>query len=268
MIRVFPSRTKWTPTDEMVFIGDPPLFRPADKTMPVYVSATFTWQKEEAIRLAKAWRQYYDNVQLGGPAFGDPGGEFTPGRFLKEGCTITSRGCPKRCPWCFVPGREGQIRELTIRPGWIVQDNNLLACSEGHIQAVFDMLREQKRGIFFNGGLDKDYLRPWHMGLLDSIKIGELWLSCDSPSGMKRLRVVANILSAIPMKKRRCYVMVGHNGETLSEAEGRLESVLALGFMPFCQLYQTEPQKIYPREWKLLQRKWARPAAYMSVKKT
>jgi hypothetical protein len=25
MIRVFPRRTKWTPTDELAFVGDPPL---------------------------------------------------------------------------------------------------------------------------------------------------------------------------------------------------------------------------------------------------
>lgn len=263
MIRVFPSRNKWTPTDELTFIGDPPLFRP-DKTTPVYVSVTFTQEKAEGERLAKAWGQYYENVQLGGPAFGDPGGEFIPGRFLKEGCTITSRGCPKRCPWCFVPKREGGIRELSIKPGWIVQDNNLLACSESHIRAVFDMLKEQNRGIFFNGGLDKDYLHDWHMKLLDSIKIGEVWLSCDGPAEMKPFAVAAKILSGLPMKKRRCYVMVGHNGETLIEAERRLETVLELGFMPFCQLYRAESPKIYSPEWRRLQRKWARPAAYMS----
>jgi hypothetical protein len=87
--------------------------------------------------------------------------KFTPGMFLKEGCTITSRGCPKKCGWCSVPKREGAIRELAIKPGWIVQDNNLLACSERHLRAVFAMLQEEDRAIFFNGGLDKHFLKDW-----------------------------------------------------------------------------------------------------------
>lgn len=95
MIRVFPYRNKWTPDDELVFIGDPPLFRPEDRTIPVRISVTFTWHRPEAERIKIAWSQFYEDVQIGGPAYNDPGHEFVPGRFLKAGCTITSRGCPK-----------------------------------------------------------------------------------------------------------------------------------------------------------------------------
>lgn len=41
LIRVFPRRTKWTPTDSYAFVGDPPMMRPeADE---VHVSCVFTW---------------------------------------------------------------------------------------------------------------------------------------------------------------------------------------------------------------------------------
>ena len=165
LIRVFPERTKWTPSDALAFVGDPPLpaFRPAATASPVHVSATFTWQRPEAERLREAWAEHYVNVEVGGPAFDDPGAAFVPGRYVKLGVSITSRGCPKRCPWCFVPKREGQIRELEIQPGWILQDNNLLGCSRGHVEQVFDMLREQRRGCVFAGGLDATLLRPWHV---------------------------------------------------------------------------------------------------------
>ena len=99
MIRVFPHRTKWTPDDEFAFIGSPPLYREGalgDRKMSVCISATFTWHKPMAERLAEEWRQHYDDVKIGGPAYNDAGGEFTPGLFLKKGCTITSRGCPKK----------------------------------------------------------------------------------------------------------------------------------------------------------------------------
>jgi hypothetical protein len=264
-IRVFPARTNWTPTDALAFVGNPPLpdFRPSDPNTPVLVSVTFTWHKQEGERLASAWSQYYSNVQLGGPAYNDTGDEFTPGMFLKRGCTITSRGCPKRCGWCVVPTREGGIRELEIKSGWIVQDNNLLACSDGHIRRVFEMLQSQNRKIFFNGGLDKHYLRDWHRPLFDSISVGELWFACDTMADVPALEKAAKILDGIPLRKRRCYTMIGYEGETLADAQRRIERVFELGFMPFCQLYQPDERKTYSLEWRNLKQKWSRVAAYM-----
>lgn len=264
MIRVFPHRTKWTPTDAMAFVGSPLLFAVQDRKTPVRISVTFTWHKAAAENLKAEWSRLYDDVQVGGPAYNDAGGEFTPGLFLKEGCTITSRGCPKKCGWCVVPQNEGQIRELTIQPGWIVQDNNLLACSRPHTERVFEMLRKQERRIYFNGGLDKHFLKDWHRPLFDSIPIGELWFACDTQHDLPWLERAAKILDGIPLHKRRCYTMIGYDDETLKDAETRCERVLALGFMPFCQLFQSETLKEYPKEWKAVHRKWARPAAYLS----
>src|SRR3989304_4990989 len=92
VIRVFPRKTNWTPTDELAFVGDPSLFRPSDD-LPVRVSVTFTWDIKEGQRLFRALSDNYSDVQIGGPAFGDPGDEFEPGRYIKQGVTITSRGC-------------------------------------------------------------------------------------------------------------------------------------------------------------------------------
>jgi hypothetical protein len=262
VIRVFPSRTQWTPTDDLAFVGEPPLFRPMDRAIPVRVSVTFTWHKKEAERLRGAWSAHYDDVQIGGPAYGDPGGEFTPGQFLKKGCTVTRRGCVKQCPWCVE--RTRPLREIAIKPGWIVQDSNLLACSEPHIRAVFDMLRGQKRRIYFNGGLDKHFLKDWHRELFDSISIGELWFACDVTSDLPWLERAAKILDGIPLRKRRCYTMIGYDDETLADAERRIERVFELDFMPFCQLYRNdEDPREYSDEWRALRRKWSRPAAYM-----
>lgn len=261
MIRVFPFRTKWTPDDELSFVGDPPLFRPEDRSTPVRVSVTFTWHRAEAERIARSWSALYDDVRIGGPAYGDPGGEFTPGRFLKKGCTITSRGCVKKCGWCVE--RFNPQRLIGIKPGWIVQDSNLLACPEAHVRAVFEMLRSQGRAIYFNGGLDKHFLKDWHRELFDSVRIGELWFACDVSSDLPWLERAAGILDGIPVEKRRCYTMIGYDAETLGESEKRLERVFELGFLPFCQLYRPDQgSKEYSTEWRALARKWSRPAAY------
>jgi hypothetical protein len=240
LIRVFPERNKWTPVDDLAFVGHPPFeqFRPVDPNTPVHVSVTFTWHRKLARELAEAWKVYYKRVSIGGPAYDDKGGEFVPGRYLKIGSTITSRGCPKKCGWCKVPFSEGELREMPIKPGWIVQDNNLLACSESHLHKVFEMLRGQKRNIFFNGGLDKDFLKPRHRELFDSIPIGELWFACDRGKDYERLDRIRPILADIPQRKLRCYTMIGYDEETLIEAEKRIEKVFMLGFLPFSQLYQ------------------------------
>jgi len=56
--------------------------------------------------------------------------------------------------------------------------------------------------------------------------------------------------------------MIGYDGESLLEAESRVEKVYELGFLPFSQLYQSEIRNPYTKEWRILNRKWSRPAAY------
>ena len=266
MIRVLASKTKWTPTDDLSFYTNPPLFvRNWKKNTPIWVSATFTWDIETAYSLARAWSLHFDNVQVGGPAFGDPGGEFVPGRFIKEGVTFTSRGCPKQCSYCLVPQREGKIRELEIQTGHIVQDNNLLACSRGHIEKVFEMLAVQRRGAQFKGGLDIDYLKAWNVDLLKKIKVSELWVACDRPEDLKRLDKAADLLGDFSIKKRHCYVLVGMDGENQEQAQSRCEAVLAKGFLPYAQLYRDEKASKKRGDWRNFCYFWSKPGLYRKI---
>ena len=267
MIRVFPRKTKWTPIDDLAFVGEPPLpfFRPDNRKLPVMVSCAFTWDLPEAKRLRLSWGRFYDDVQLGGPACNNPGDRFTSGQFIKEGVTITSRGCPKRCPWCFVWRREGEIRTLPIVPGHIVEDNNILACPRWHIEAVFDMLTRERK-VVFAGGLDTSLLRDWHRKLFETIRYDELWFACDTRMSESDLIQAAAICDGISIEKLRCYVMIGFGGESLFDACARLEWVYSMGFLPFAQLYRGEQSVVYSPEWKKLARKWSQPAAYRARK--
>ena len=253
--------------DDLAFVGDPGLFRPAEQ--PVFISCTFTWDIYEAERLFHSWSRFYSDVRLGGPAFGDRGGDFTPGRFLKPGVTITSRGCPKSCPWCMVPAREGGIREVPIRDGWDVQDNNLLACSFDHVRKVFEMLAGQRHPVFFHGGLDSEFLTEKHVGLLDSIRVGEMWFACDSIGAEYNTEKAAEFLSHYPRYKKRCYVLVGFNGETVAQAEKRLFKVWDLGFLPFAMPYRSDAAKkeFYGADWLRLIKTFSRPPATKAAMK-
>jgi hypothetical protein len=80
---------------------------------------------------------------VGGVAYGDPGAEFIPGRYIKLGYGFTSRGCPRRCWFCSVWKRDPVPRLLPIVDCWNILDDNLLACPRPHVEAVFAMLRRQ-----------------------------------------------------------------------------------------------------------------------------
>lgn len=260
-IRVFPRRTSATPDDALVFIGDVPLIRPDD--MPVRVSVTFTWDKAEGERLARSWGRFYSDVQLGGPAFDDRGDEFTPGLYVKWGYVVTSRGCPRRCDFCFVPRREGRLRELEVKPGHDVLDNNLLACSRPHIEAVVQMLSRQDQPARFSGGLDARLLAAWHVELLKGLRIQCLWLAYDAAPLSDSVRTAVAMLRTAGFSQRQvgCYVLIGHGDETIAAAEMRLRFVQECGATPWAMLYRDDNGTKPSREWRRFQRLWCRPAA-------
>ena len=112
--RVFPRKTAATPDDPLAFFG-PQLMLALPEIDEVHVSVTFTYDRPKAEALAYQWEMVGVPVKVGGPAYNDPAGEFTPGLYLKHGYTITSRGCNNHCWFCMASQREGCLRELEIK---------------------------------------------------------------------------------------------------------------------------------------------------------
>ena len=204
--RVFPRKTKATPDDDMVFFGPPPLLL-LPEIDEVHVSVTFTYDRPKAEELAEEWMMAGVPVKLGGPAYDDPAeGEFIPGRYIKKGYTITSRGCNNKCWFCLAPRREGPLRELEIKDGWDILDNNLLQCSEDHIREVFDMLKRQPVRPKFTGGLEAKELKPWHCDLLREVKAQR----------MSRVRYEAGEVHGYPENNYKLIPAKEHVGRALT----------------------------------------------------
>ena len=259
--RVFPTRTSYTPTDRDVYIGEPDMFTP--EYDEIHISVTFTWDIERAEKLRDLWSDY-GRVVVGGPAYGDMGGEFEPGMYLKSGVTITSRGCPNKCGFCMVPKREGDLRELEVKEGHIIQDNNILACSKAHLGRVGDMLSKQK-GVEFKGGLEASRVDTESADWLRQFKVKTLWLACDHPNAVSGLHDACKTLMSAGFTRNNlyCYVLIGKDME---EEESRLRAVWDAGCMPFAQLYRDDNDSVvYDKEWKNFQRSWSRPAIIRSV---
>lgn len=265
LIRVFPRRTKATPDDALAYCGAPDMFAEADA---VHVSVTFTYDKSRAEELAEAW-QHVAPVTIGGVAYGDPGAEFVPGRYIKQGYTFTSRGCPRRCWFCSVWKRDPEPRLLPIHDGWNILDDNLLACPEAHVRTVFAMLAKQGRRVEFTGGLEALALQDYQVDLLSSLRPRpNCFFAYDPGDAFETLASAAQRLLAAGFTREshrlRCYVLIGFPKDTLDAATARLSAIAAIGFTPMAMLWRPEtPSQDRWRpsaEWRAFQRRWVRPA--------
>jgi hypothetical protein len=266
LIRVFPRRTKATPDDELARFGPPGLFDEADE---VHVSVAFTWDKTYAEFLGEQWRRVTTDVKVGGVAYGNPGREFVPGRYIKHGYTFTSRGCPRRCWFCSVWKRDPVPRLLPIQDGWNILDDNLLACPEHHVRSVFEMLQRQSRQIEFTGGLEALALQDYHVDLLASLKPRpRMFFAYDPGDKFETLVSAATRLLSAGFTSRshhlRCYVLIGYPRDTFDLATKRLTDILSLGFTPMAMLWRPETPSAMrwapPAQWKRFQKFWTRPA--------
>lgn len=265
LIRVFPRRTKATPSDALARFGPPDLFDEADE---VHVSVSFTWDRPKAERLAEAWR-HVAPTKVGGVAYGDTSLEFIPGRYIRPGYTITSRGCPRRCWFCSVWKKWPEPNTLPIYDGWNVLDDNLLACPESHVRAVFEMLKRQTQRVEFTGGLEAAALQDYQVELLSSLhpRPSMFW-AYDPGDPFETLEYAAQRMLAAGWTREshrlRCYVLIGYPNDTFTKAEKRLTDMVRIGFTPMAMLWKPETDAAMkwepPSEWRAFQRRWVRPA--------
>ena len=273
ILRVFPRRTKATPTDSLVYA--PRSTRATLKSVmeqcvpdmlvpdidEVHISVAFSYDIPIAEKLYTAWTAVGVPVRMGGPAYGEPSGEFIPGRYVKEGYTITSRGCPNKCWFCSVWKREPQLIELEVKDGWNVLDDNLLACSDDHIKAVFDMLSRQKHAAVFSGGLEPARLKHWHCEELRKLKPERMYFAYDTPDDMEPLFAAGNMLRHAGFTTEshdlKCYVLVGYEKDTPKAAERRLYQAIDAGFMPYVMPYR-DKNGVIKSEWRTFAAGWDR----------
>ena len=152
-------------------------------------------------------------------------------------------------------------------PGNIFQDNNLLLADQRHVDKVITMLQRLNLRATFAGGLDASLLTDSFADQLRGLKIGQIFLACDTDDALDPLaRAISKL--RLPMQKLRCYVLLGFYGESLEKGVRRFMRVWELGVMPFAQLYQPPNEYIkYPHRWREVARTWSRPAAMKSLNK-
>lgn len=259
--RVFPRKTNMSPDDPLAFFGAPTIETMAMDIDRVDISVTFSWDLQKAEELYELWQILGVPVDVGGPAFDDRMGDFTPGLYLKKGAVFTSRGCTKDCWFCSVPKcSKGVIRELPVQDGYNIMDDNILGTSMSHFSEVIEMLKRQPQRPIFSGGLEPSFMTPWHAELLRSVNPSRMYTAYDTKDDYDAIVEMASIMWRAGFnpnnRQIKCYCLCGYPEDTFDAAEQRMKQIMDVGFLPFAMLYRDD-EGCVDDAWKRFQRGWA-----------
>lgn len=142
-----------------------------------------------------------------------------------------TRGCPRKCPWCYVPRKEGNIApyrkwEEIVRfdtKKLILMDNNILASKYG-ISELKRMVGSAIR-IDLNQGMDARLVTEEVADILASLNwIKYIRFSCDTISQIKSIDRVAYMLGERGIKPYRLFIYVLVRKD-LDEADYRVQQL-------------------------------------------
>ena len=193
---------------------------PLDRPDITYASCVFTWN-------AKGENKIPPSAIIGGSGIDlkaelPPEVEHTmPDYSLYPGLDyslgFTSRGCIRRCPWCVVPEKEGNIMPWArIYEFWdrhhrkiILLDNNLLATPNW--QQTMESLIAEELEVDFYQGLDIRLLNEDNIDYLKRVKAKQLRFAFDDIACESALRRGIQLLldNGIPSRRLLFYFLYG-----------------------------------------------------------
>jgi len=146
-----------------------------------------------------------------------------------------SRGCPRRCPWCVVPKKEGGIKTAlpkNLNPAGkyiVVCDNNLFA--NPHWQNAIEELRLWGRPVDLQGVDVRTLSADKCRALLTLKHHKQIKVAWDSPYH-ELTRPLEFMTTFIKPYKIMCYVLIGYY-DTPDLDLYRVERLRDLGIDPF-----------------------------------
>ena len=170
-----------------------------------------------------------------------------------------SRGCIRRCPFCLVHDKEGDIKpatpmELNPNGKWIeVLDNNFFANPEW--RSALRHLKKQGQPVNFHG-VDIRIMDTEQAEALNSVRLKRnIHIAWDLPQ-IDLSDKLAEVVRIIPARKLTCYVLVGFNS-TPEQDLHRLRTLKRLGISPFVQPYRDFENKTQPSQYAKDIARWA-----------
>lgn len=220
--------------DKVIF--DFPLM--AHKADKIYVSCIFTKNRY----LTQEWEKY-QKAQIGGTGYNlytklPPEIENIKPR-INWG--FTTRGCIRKCCFCFVPEKEGNIKVIgDIYDIWdnknkdlVIMDNNILAVPN-HFKKICLQLRKEKIRVDFNQGLDIRLLNEDLIQELKTISHKEYKFAWD---GKEDLEYKFQWLYK-HLKRCTIFVLCGFKN-TFEENLEKFNIIKNIGHNGYCMRYET-----------------------------
>jgi hypothetical protein len=242
--------------DEVIW--DMPLW--AELADKVYVSCIFPKNKQRAVSI-------YSEAIIGGSGYDlhiklPPEIEAVKPR-INWG--FTTRGCIRKCPFCFVPKMEGYIHIVgDIYDLWdgeskeiYLMDNNILALPD-HFRKICEQIRKENLRVDFNQGLDHRLLtRDLWLELLSLKHIHEIRFAFDDIAYRSTALRALELMSANGLKdwQTRWYVYVGVKDtlETVYERLNILKTYKQHAYLMRDEQVHDEPIWIALATWTSLQ---------------
>ena len=170
-----------------------------------------------------------------------------------------TRGCPNKCPWCYVPKKEGGIKpyrvwQEIVRPDsdkLVLMDNNILACRYG-----IEQLRELTETNFkvdLNQGMDIRKLDKETCQIISKVKwLKYIRFSCDTAAQLPYFEKAVKLFDEfrVPKSKIFVYFLVRND---LEEANARLQKLHSIckSFSVYAQAERNESLGIRPTKLQL-----------------
>lgn len=164
---------------------------------------------------------------------------------------FTTRGCIRKCPFCFVWQSEGYIRPTgDIYDLWdgaskeiTLLDNNILALPNQFAHICSQAIKEGLT-VDFNQGLDIRLITPELGYILSKVKTKDIRFAFDSPKLEKTVRRKIAMLRRIRGFESKAfffYVLVGFD-TTFDEDLHRCQVLKELGCRPYVMRHENTPR--------------------------
>lgn len=142
-----------------------------------------------------------------------------------------TRGCPNKCPWCYVPEKEGYIKhyrtwQQLVRQDTkklVLMDNNILACDYG-VKQLAELARTDYL-IDLNQGMDIRLVNDEICRILKKIHwIKYIRFSCDSVSQLSYFKTATALFDKHRIPKSRIFIYILVRSD-LDEADYRVQEL-------------------------------------------
>lgn len=184
--------------------------------------------------------------------------------------SMTSRGCPRGCPFCHVEAKEGRksVKVADVSDFWCGQkeikvlDPNITACREK--RELFKQYKETGAKIDFTQGLDIRMLNHYDISDINEMRIGTLHFAWDNPR--ENLEKKFSYFAKAFRRKSNIgtvYCLTNFDS-TMEENLYRIYTLRDMGYDPYVMIYD-KPNA--PKEIRQLQRWCNNKIIFKSVKR-